>query len=237
MTSAAIAPAPTALGRAGDRATPRERAVRRVLFRFVMAVFVLAILASYAVPMWFQLRGDRLLVVTSGSMEPEIRAGDAVVIRPVTNASQLRPGQVITFIPVGTTQLVTHRIESLATVTRRGADDAPVLDQYGQPIGDAFVKTRGDANEVVDPNLTPVSQVRGIVREIRPGLGWFLWWAHSPFGRLVLFAPPLLMLLTAEVLSRLPAGRAPWGRRGRSDDQPDRDSPVRIAGERDHALV
>jgi signal peptidase len=238
MTSATFTPTPTALGRAGDWANPRERAVRRVVFRLVLAVFVVAILASYALPLWFQLQGDRLLVVTSGSMEPEIKAGDAVVIRPVTDASQLRPGQVITFIPVGTTQLVTHRIESLATVTRRGADDAPVLDQYGEPIRDAYVKTKGDANDVVDPNLTPASQVRGIVREIRPGLGWFLWWAHSPFGRLVLFAPPLLMLLTAEILSRLPEGRAPWSRRTGtgSDGVADQPQPT-TAQERDHALV
>jgi signal peptidase len=234
MTSASIAPTTTpSLGRVADWASPRERAVRRVVFRLVLAVFVVAILASYAVPLWFQLQGDRLLVVTSGSMEPEIKAGDAVVIRPVTNAAQLRPGQVITFIPVGGSALVTHRIESLATVARRGADDTIVLDQYGEPILDAFVKTKGDANEIVDPNLTPASQVRGIVREIRPGLGWFLWWAHSPFGRLVLFAPPLLMLLTAELLSRLPDGRAPWARRRVAADGPQQP----VTQERDHALV
>jgi len=231
MTSASLAPTGTPVGGVGAWAGPRERAVRRFGFRFILGVFLVAILASYAVPLWFQLQGDRLLVVTSGSMEPEIAAGDAVVIRPVANAAQLRPGQMITFMPVGTNQLITHRIESLATVARRDADDAVILDRYGQPILDAYVK--GDANAVVDPNLTPASQVRGIVREIRPGLGWFLWWAHSPFGRLVLFAPPLLMLLTAELLSRLPAGRAAWSRR-RAAAADSVESP-RL--ERDHALV
>jgi signal peptidase len=164
-------------------------------------------------------------------MEPELRAGDAVVVRPVTSATQLRKGQVVTFVPLQSSQLVTHRIEALATVVRRDPDtDAVVFNSMGDPIKDAYVKTKGDANESADPGLTPASQVRGIVREVRPSLGWALWWAHSPFGRLMLFAPPLLMLVTAELLSRMPAQSRPWhhlARRRRHDAR---------AQEQSHAL-
>jgi signal peptidase len=190
--------------------------VRRWAFRGVIAVFVLAILASYAVPLWFQLRGDRLLVVTSGSMAPEIHAGDAVVVQQVTSASQLKVGQVVTFNPLRSTTLITHRIQALTMIVRRDpTSDTPVLDQTGQPYVDPYIRTKGDANESPDADLTPATQVRGIVREVHPGWGYLLGWAHSPMGRLLLFGPPLLMLVAAEVLSRIPARlrhrRVLWG--------------------------
>jgi signal peptidase len=201
---------------------PGDGTLRRWAFRSVLAVFVLLILASYAVPLWFQIQGDRLLVVTSGSMAPEIQAGDAVVIRQVTSASQLRPGQVVTFYPTESSQLITHRIVYLATVVRRDENGQVVVDQNGNELRDPYIRTKGDANATEDPNLTPATQVRGIVREVHPGWGFLLGLAHSPLGRLLLFAPPLLMLAGAELISRVPAGararRRLWG--------PDADVPV-----------
>ena len=126
---------------------------RRWTFVGVMSVFVAMILASYAVPLWYQLHGDRLLVVTSGSMAPEIQAGDAVVIRQVTSASQLRVGQVITFYPPKSATLVTHRIVGVAYVARVDRDGNGVLDDQGKPLTDPYVKTKGDANRIDDPNL------------------------------------------------------------------------------------
>jgi signal peptidase len=205
-------------------APARPRAVGRWVFRGVLAFFVALILASYAVPLAYQLRGERLLVVTSGSMAPEIQPGDAVVIRQVSSVSQLRVGQVVTFLPPQSNLLITHRIQQLVPVARRdNADSGPVLDALGNPVLDPWIRTRGDANDVDDPDLTPASQVRGIVSEVHAGWGYPLGWAHSPMGRLLLFGPPLLMLLGAEALSRLPAdvrGRgALWGRR-REDEAP-----------------
>jgi signal peptidase len=228
--------APTGAGlrrRAWDRMSSSDRAIAfpRWAFRGVLAAFVALILLSYAVPLWYQLHGDRLLVVTSGSMAPEIQAGDAVVIRPVTSASQLRVDQIVTYYPVGSAQLVTHRIKALTTVVRRDEQDRAMLDQNGNPIEDPYIKTKGDANESSDPNLTPSTQVRGIVREIHPAWGYALGWAHSPTGRLLLFAPPLLMLLGAELLSHVPAHRrrrstAPWWRRGAAVASDDAGAPT-----------
>lgn len=199
-------------------ARPSGAGLGRWVFRGVLAFFVVLILASYAVPLAYQLRGERLLVVTSGSMAPEIQPGDAVVIRQVSSVAQLRVGQVVTFLPPQSNMLITHRIQQLVPVARRdGADSGPVLDALGNPVLDPWIRTRGDANDVDDPDLTPASQVRGIVSEVHAGWGYPLGWAHSPIGRLLLFGPPLLMLVGAEVLSRLPAhvrGRgALWGRR------------------------
>jgi signal peptidase len=193
---------------------------RRAVFRLVMALFIVLIAASYAVPLWFQLQGDRLLVVTSGSMEPEIGVGSAVVVRPITEASQLRVGQVVTFWPVtaGSEQgsiMETHRIVALVNVARRSPDTREVVrDSAGNAITDPFIRTKGDSNEKPDANLTPVTQVRGIVRDVHPGWGYLLAWAHSGIGRLLLFGPPLLMLLISELFSRVPERwqRASWNR-------------------------
>lgn len=175
---------------------------RRLAFFGVLTVFVGAILASYAVPLWFQVRGERLLVVTSGSMSPEIEVGDAVVIQQVTSASQLRVGQIVTFYPTKSTMLITHRIVGLAHVDRVDAVGNPVLSPNGKPLNDPYIKTKGDANKADDPNLTPATQVRGIVREVYPRWGFGLAWAHSGVGRLVLFGPPLLALALSELMSR-----------------------------------
>jgi signal peptidase len=179
---------------------------RRLVFRLVLAIFVLLILVAYAVPLWFQLQGDRILAVTSGSMEPEIQPGDAVVIRPITDPSQLRVGQVVTFYAGGdANKFITHRITGLYSVVRRDQHSHDALkDQNGNDIVDPYISTKGDANHFPDPNLTPAAQVRGVVKEIHTGWGYLLGWGHSPRGRFLLFMPPLLMLLGAELISRIP---------------------------------
>ena len=63
----------------------------------------------------------------------------------------------------------------------------------------------------LDGNLTPVANVRGTVSEVKRGWGYPLGYAHSALGRLLIFAPPLILLLTAELLSwrRRPTKAAP----------------------------
>lgn len=193
---------------ANARAEHALRAVRwrRVIFRLVIAVFVALILVAYAVPLWFQLQGDRILAVTSGSMEPEIHPGDAVVIHPITDPSQLRVGQVVTFYAGGeVNKYITHRIVGLYSIVRRDQKTHEALtDANGNEIVDPYIATKGDANTYRDPNLTPAAQVRGVVKEVHPGWGYLLGWGHSPRGRFILFMPPLLLLLGAELITRIP---------------------------------
>jgi signal peptidase I len=168
-------------------------AVRRWAFGVVFAASLVGIIVSNAVPLWYRFHGERLLVVTSGSMEPGIHAGDAVVIRPLT-APELRVGQVVTFQAPQSDHYTTHRIVAILKrylVKNPGPDDQP---QY-------FIQTQGDHNRTPDPDLTQIGSIRGIVAETMPGWGRFLTWAHSAEGRLALFAPPLLLILGAELAS------------------------------------
>ena len=170
-----------------------HRAVRGWVYGLALAVSLVGVVLSNAVPLWYRAHGERLLVVTSGSMAPQIAAGDAVVIRPL-EATELRVGQVVTFQAPQAQRYTTHRIvaiEQRYLVKHPGPDDHPAY----------FIRTQGDNNRTPDPDLTPIGSIRGIVTETLPGWGHFLTWAHSPEGRLVLFGPPLLLILATEVWS------------------------------------
>lgn len=178
------------------------RRARRWAFRAVFAVSMTLALLAYGVPLWYHVHGQRILVVTSGSMAPTFNAGDAVVITKIS-PSELRPGQVVTFWPIGHKgALTTHRIINLlerpdyvyGTTT-------PITDVNGKAQSTQYIRTQGDANGDADFDLTPVANVRGAVTEVKKGWGYPLGYAHSPLGRFLIFAPPLVLLLMAELLS------------------------------------
>lgn len=171
----------------------------------VVGVCTAAYLCTLLVPLWFQLQGERLLIVTSGSMAPEFDAGDAVVMKRITDPSQLAVGQVASFWPPGARTLVTHRIIGLKMLPVMEQDQAtgrmvekrdPETDEV---IEHPYIFTQGDANARPDPDATPLSQVRGVVLGVHPGWGYVLDWAHSPQGRLVMLAPPLAILAGMEL--------------------------------------
>lgn len=178
------------------------RRARRWAFRLTLAVFVTGILLSYGVPLWFHLKGEQLLVVTSGSMRPTVKEGDAVVVHPIS-PTELRRNMVITFWTAAQQprRLETHRIVDLKTLPVTDKDGKVVTGGDGHPEVRQVIQTQGDGNKFADPDMTPVTNVRGVVVAVKQGWGRQLLWAHSPRGRLLLFGPPLLLLLGAEILS------------------------------------
>jgi len=201
----AAAPTPASLP------APRWQRATTVVLWVVVALFSTAYAASLAVPLWFQLHHQQVLVVTSGSMSGVrsggFDAGDAVVMRRLTDPSQLEVGQVVSFWPQGSDHLVTHRIVSLhyLPVMRQDPETGKMLttiDQStGEPVLRPYVMTKGDANAEPDPDATPFSRVRGVVLDVYPHWGWALQWARSPIGRLTMLAPPLLALAAMELMA------------------------------------
>lgn len=196
------------------------RRARRWTFRAVFAVSMSVALVAYGIPLWYHLHGERILVVTSGSMYPTFKTGDAVIITKIT-PSELRPGQVVTFWPIGHEKaLTTHRIIDLLErpdyIT--GTHD-PIYGTDGKPQVSQYIRTQGDANGDPDFDLTPVANVRGTVAEVKAGWGYPLGYAHSPLGRFLIFAPPLVLLLLAELLSwrRRPQARTAANSREKHD--------------------
>ncbi|MDP9245793.1 MAG: signal peptidase I [Chloroflexota bacterium] len=100
--------------------------------------------------------GMASFVVTGGSMEPTIHKGSLVIDEPVT-ADKLRLGDVITFDHFD--QTTTHRIVGLE----------------GSSAGTMF-STKGDANQVTDPEPLSFLGRVGLVKVAIPGLGYAVAW-------------------------------------------------------------
>lgn len=198
--------------------TWRQRLVTAVAWS-VVVVCGTAYAVSLLVPLWFQLQDQRVLIVTSGSMSGTeaggFDAGDAVIMRRITDPSQLRVGQVVSFWPPGSDALVTHRIVALHYLPVLRQDEAtgrmlPTRDPVtGELVERPFIVTKGDANPDPDPDATPLQRVRGVVLDVYPGWGWVLAWARSAQGRFVMLVPPLVALAVMEVQSLLDSRRTP----------------------------
>lgn len=201
--------------------------LRRWAFRGLLVLSLVGALLAYAGPLFYELRGQRLLVLTSGSMAPLYPAGSAVVAEPIT-PDQLRVGQVITFRPDGGEKFVTHRIVALRQLPKTDESGNELRDSNGRLLTEGFAQTMGDGNEDPDPNLINVSQVRFLIVDGYPELGSWLLWSRTPMGKVVLFAPPFLLLLAAEMWSwRRPlSGASGAGYRGRPTSQPTRSDDV-----------
>lgn len=187
---------------------PAKGRGKRWAFRALMLASLAGAILAYCGPLFFEIRGQTLFVLTGGSMGQTYPAGSAVVAEQVT-PDQLRVDQVITFKETLEGKYVTHRIVGLKTLPRTEDDGTPVRDASGAKITDHYVQTQGDGNLTPDPNLTPVEQVRYLVVEGYPELGSWLLWSRTLTGKIVLFAPPFVLLLLAEMWSWRPARKSP----------------------------
>ena len=100
--------------------------------------------------------GLATFVVTGGSMEPTVHKGSLVIDEPVT-ADKLRLGDIITFDHYD--QTTTHRIVGVE----------------GSATGTMF-STKGDANQVTDPEPLTFPGRVGLVKLAVPGLGYAVAW-------------------------------------------------------------
>jgi signal peptidase len=161
-----------------------ERAVRRAnraLVSALVLVVVLAVVAPFAVFGVPQLVGaDRSYVVLSGSMEPYMSAGDAVIVAAGPAAS-IRQGDVITYQRGGDIP-TTHR----------------VVERVTDEQGVAF-RTMGDANEDPDPALVRPASVVGEVVLVIPYIGYVVQFANTPIGIVSLVVVPIGLLVVSEL--------------------------------------
>lgn len=127
--------------------------------------------------------GQQLMIVASGSMSPELAAGDAVLVRPVEEPA-MQPGVVVVFRSTGDPErLTTHRI-----VSRHDRADG------------LFLQTQGDANPAPDPDFVNAASVVGAMTRPVPRLGFWLAFYQSDLGRLLVLGMPLLLLAVAQAV-------------------------------------
>ncbi len=105
----------------------------------------------------FSSVGYRVYVVESGSMEPALGVGDAIVVRDLgrDGSGAIDVGDIITFaVDGGTFGTVTHRVVSVV--------ESPVGEQY---------LTKGDANRRADSSPVPRERIVGEVVARFPRVG------------------------------------------------------------------
>lgn len=120
---------------------------------------VLAIAAMGGLGLAWQ-HGYRLYIVHTGSMEPGLHPGDAVLDAPV--AGPTRPGQVVTFaVASGPDTVVTHRVVS---------------------VDGGLIHTQGDANRSPDSWVLHRDQLRGLPVATLPRGGYALVYLQQPAG-------------------------------------------------------
>jgi signal peptidase len=117
--------------------------------------------------------GHPVFIIRSGSMTPAIPVGGAVVL-DLQPADDIRVGDVVT-LRLDDGAIFTHRVTRLVSVQ-----------------GVADVETKGDANQGVDPTLTPLDHVIGRVALTLPFVGFLLAGLATPAG----YATILLACLT-----------------------------------------
>jgi len=151
--------------------------VTGVLFVLLLAMVfvVISSKASGGEPQFF---GYQLKSVLSGSMEPGIKTGSIIAVKPGGDMTRFKEGDVITFMEEGDI-LITHRVVE----TMKSGDHV-------------MYRTKGDNNDAADMN--PVLS-DNVVAEYTgftvPFIGYFVSYAQSKAGSALLLILPGLLLL------------------------------------------
>ena len=143
-----------------------------------MSVMLISV-AIIFVGFWF-FQGGRVLAVASGSMQPTLSVGDAVLVQK-SSTSTLLTGEIISFRSTKNPNIIiTHRI-----IGRQGSN---------------FI-TQGDALATPDPTISG-SQIIGRASAVAPKLGAVMAKMHQPQMLGALIGVPAAWLVIIE-LSRL----------------------------------
>jgi signal peptidase len=165
----------------------RARALAQVAGRGLMSVLLLLALAAIAVTFLPGLMGYQRYVLIGSSMEPTIHRG-SLVFDEVVPVARLRKGDVITYVPPGRTQPVTHRIISV---------------KHPKKARGPVFRTQGDNNAA--PDMRPFQLDRATQARYSfavPYLGWVFVALGTPQLRLILLVAPALLIALA-MLARL----------------------------------
>jgi len=158
-----------------------DRDTLRLVANIVGVLVLVAAVAPfvvYAVPA--VVGADQGFVVLSGSMEPKMSPGDAVIVREVP-PSEIERRDIITF-----------RTDSQTPTTHR------VVEVRQTDSGATYV-TKGDANEEADRGPVRYEQVIGEVVFVIPFLGHIIQFANTQAGFLALVLTPMALFVLSEL--------------------------------------
>lgn len=150
-----------------------------IYYIFIVFIAVIAVLLIVSV---FPIPGNyKILVVQSGSMEPEIKMGGAAIVKPATD---YKIGDVITFGPMSKTRApTTHRIYDIR------------INEFGEP---RYI-TKGDANNAPDQREIQKGEIIGKVLFSVPYAGYVVAFARKPLGFMLIIIVPAAIIIFDEV--------------------------------------
>jgi len=155
---------------------------KTLYYIFFGALILVALVVAVSA---FPAKGNiQIKVVESGSMEPNIKTGAIVLIKPSANYSV---GDVITFDgnfkdAKGKRVPITHRITEVKNEN-----------------GKVSYMTKGDANEEADGEFIPALRVVGKVLFSVPYVGYAIDTAKKPYGFLALVIIPALLIIWSQI--------------------------------------
>jgi signal peptidase I len=130
----------------------------------------------------------QLYAVRGGSMEPAFAAGDAILVKPLSDPGR----QVVTGDVV-----ITRAANGETTQAHR------IIEVRSDGSGGAMFLTAGDANLAPDAAWTTSASVQAKVVMAFPGLGHALRLLAEPLARLLLFVLPVVYLAGRELIDGL----------------------------------
>ena len=145
--------------------------IARWAFMALLAGVILTVLAASGPT----LIGRKTFIVLSGSMEPAIPLGSAVVTEPV-RPTLLKEGDIITYVTPAE-QFVTHRIIEVV-----------------QDDGGLGFRTQGDANTSPDPVVTRPPNVYGRMVYDVPWAGYILHYANQSATKLAVLVLAIMIV-------------------------------------------
>ena len=141
---------------------------------------ILALVALLVIVSLFPVTGNyKILIVQSGSMEPAIKTGSVVVVKPMDN---YQTGDVITFANKDGGKSTTHRIVETETEN-----------------GETYFMTKGDANNAADNNKIAPDKIIGKVLFSVPYAGYLAVAAKQPLGFALLVIVPAGLIIIEEI--------------------------------------
>ncbi|MBP6884145.1 MAG: signal peptidase I [Candidatus Pacebacteria bacterium] len=153
------------------------------LFKILKTVISIAVVlvGLFLIISLFPVKGNyQIKVVLSGSMEPEIKTGSIVVIKP---AKQYNIGDVVIFGKDTRTEIpTTHRL-----VSSRAVD------------GVMLYTTKGDANNAPDNTEIKLADIHGKVLFSIPYAGYVLDFIKKPLGLVLIIVIPAIFIVYDEI--------------------------------------
>ena len=156
-----------------------------LLARLLVALATLALLATLLAAALPRVWGYQSYVIYGSSMEPTIKLGSLILTEPV-DVEELQVRDIIAFRSPGNGVTLTHRIVGIR-----------------EEGGRHYFQTKGDASTSGDPmEVRLEGEVHRLVYKL-PYLGYFIDFANSPTGIILLIALPAAGILVLSWPKRL----------------------------------